>query len=124
MPDRPPPEFSEIIKELDHGNVHGRITSDLADLVGDVVARRKTGKLVIELQVTPADDYGRNVTLTAKVTSKPPPETPTGSIFFPDLDGGLHRNDPYSEAMIARDVATGAEVARDLLNDTNGGPAE
>lgn len=123
MPDKPTPPFSDIIKELDHGNVHGRITSDLADLVGDVVARRKPGKLIIELQVTPADDFVRNVSLTAKVTSKPPPEIPSGSYFFPDLDGGLHRNDPYSEAMIARDVATGVEVARDLLNN-NGGTEE
>lgn len=117
------PQFSEFIKDLDHGNVHGKITAELANLVGEVVARRKTGKLVIELQVAPADDYVRNVYVAAKVSTKPPPETPTGSIYFTDVGGGLYRNDPHSMAMIARDVNTGAEApARDLLNDNNGGP--
>lgn len=74
----------ETLEELDTGL---KEIIAVADLSG-----RKT-KLTLVLD---ADKKGRTVALKADVTVKIPPPVREADIWFPDRDGGLHREDPMS----------------------------
>jgi len=59
------------------------------------------------------------VTVTSKVTAKPPESDPPMSIFFDGDNGSLCREDPYQRRMFddARDVDIETGEIRNPIND-------
>jgi hypothetical protein len=112
-------QFSDWIKAQDRGTTDDEMTAAIAATVETVVRLGQKGKVTLEVQIAPAGkDNTRNVLVGTRVIAKPPEPGPALSIYFPDRQGGLHRDDPYAPPMVARDMATGREEARDFTVPT------
>lgn len=86
-----------VLQEIGAGTLHTRLSEQLADLTTAVTETGKKGTLTIQLTVAPIK-AGNTSTLvvTGKSVLKAPEgdsETPS-SVFFPDRDGNLTREDP------------------------------
>ena len=96
-----------IIQEIGGGSLHTRISEQLADLTAAVTDTGKKGVLTIQLTVAPVKP-GNTSTLvvTGASTLKRPAgdsETPS-SVFFPDRDGNLTRDDPNQPMLPLRQL--------------------
>lgn len=91
--------FHEWVQSHARGSLDADATAELAKVVQAVADLGKSGKLVVELLVEPADQDGRVVAIGGRITAKPPQPNPAVSIYYPDEAGGLHRDDPYQKRL-------------------------
>lgn len=96
-----------VIQEIGAGALHARVSEQLAELTAAVTETGKKGTLTLQLVVAPIKP-GNTSTLvvTGKSVLKAPEgdsETPS-SVFFPDRDGNLTRDDPNQPALPLRQL--------------------
>lgn len=95
MPDQTDrPTFADFITDHAQGVANDEITAALRDVVGQVQALDKKGSVVVKVEIEPAGTGSRTVSTAVKVEAKPPQPDPFKSIFYPDQDGTLFREDP------------------------------
>lgn len=99
--------FAATLAELSGGKVHTRLSEQLHQLTGAVVATGKPGTLTFTLRLETLAK-GQSDTLRATATSAI--KAPEGddaklvSVFFADKAGNLTRNDPNQLALPLRAV--------------------
>lgn len=96
-----------VIQEIGGGKLHTRLSEQLAELTAAVTETGKKGVLTVQLVVAPIKP-GNTSTLvvTGKSVLKAPEgdaETPS-SVFFPDRDGNLTRDDPNQPTLPLRQL--------------------
>lgn len=96
-----PTQFSEWLANLKGGVVDDELTLQLRSLVQEVFEIGKAGELTFSIRLT--KDDARTLTLAEKVTAKHPVEPRAKSLWFPDENGELHRDDPYQKRLPLRD---------------------
>jgi len=96
--------FADVIRDYRNGQLHEKLSDELAQMIRRCVAVQRPGELTIKFKVKIDKDQ---VKLSATSTLKLPAEVEVGdAVFFPDEDGGLHRSDPrQGELPIVRDTA-------------------
>ncbi|MBA9003762.1 hypothetical protein [Thermomonospora cellulosilytica] len=86
--------FAAVLQELARGQVHDEASERLHELVDAVREHGAKGTLTLVLEVAPiAKGDVSALTVTGKVTAKPPVGT-QASAFFVDDAGNLSRRDP------------------------------
>jgi hypothetical protein len=96
-----------VLQEIGSGKLHTRISEQLAHLTAAVTDTGKKGVLTITVTVAPIK-AGNTSTLV--VTGKSVLKAPEGdadspsSVFFPDRDGNLTRDDPNQPTLPLRQV--------------------
>lgn len=88
-------QFDEWMGAHSRGTLNDEATAELANVVQAVTDIGKKGVLIVELVVERAGQDGRTVAIGGRVRSKMPQPAPELSIYFPDHEGRLHRDDPY-----------------------------
>lgn len=93
-PPAPPEEPSAFIAWLrDH--LDGETLAELDDGLKEVIAAADISGRKTRLTLTvDADKKGRTLAIKTDVLTKIPPPAREADIWFPDREGGLHREDP------------------------------
>lgn len=86
--------FADFLLDLAAGSIHTELSEELVTLVEAVRATGKKGSLQLTLAVATVGANHDALQVTARVTAKPPASDPQSSIFFPDHDGNLRRDNP------------------------------
>lgn len=103
--------FADFLREQNKGKTHDELSTALNDLVNAVTLHEKGGTLTLKIEVKPMEKGGGDVLLvTDEITVKMPKPKRKPSVFFPDADGNLRRNDPNQMSF---DTLTGIDGERD-----------
>lgn len=94
--------FTDVIGDLENGDVIADLTASLYEVVRAVQETRKPGGIKFTLKVTPT---GRgSVELDAKYDASVPEHDRPCTTFFVGKDGSLLRNDPNQPRLPLREV--------------------
>lgn len=93
-----PQDFAAVLMGHARGRAHAEASRKLAEVVEAVMDTKKQGSITIKLTVTPDKDGHGVVKIADAITSKVPQES-RKSMWFPDDDGNLHRNNPNQESL-------------------------
>lgn len=88
-----PSEFAAVLLQHAKGRAHDEATAALKDAVDAVRRLGKPAAVTVQLTIHPVENNRDVVRIQDKVTSTIPREK-RASMWFPDAEGGLHRNDP------------------------------
>lgn len=97
--------LSDILRDVQHGEVLDEASVMFADLVLAVVYHRKKGTLRVDVEVAPFKGNPKVVQVSAKASAKPPASDPVAAIFYPDEGGNLHRDDPKQAQLPLHDAS-------------------
>lgn len=94
--------FTDVIGDLENGDVIGDLTAALYEVVRAVQETRKPGGIKLSLKVTPT---GRgSVEIDVKFDTSVPEHDRASTTFFVGKDGSLLRNDPNQPRLPLREV--------------------
>ena len=94
--------FTDVIGELEDGEVLAALTAELYDVVRAVQDTRKPGAIKLAIKITPT---GRgSVELDVKFDTSTPEHDRPSTTFFVGKDGSLMRNDPSQMRLPLREV--------------------
>jgi len=116
----------ETLGQLRRGLLLSDLSERMADLVKQVKATGRGGKLTLTLTVKPAGKgVVRNVVVEDEVALKLPAPDKEATIFFPTEDGSLSRSDPNQYPLPLAAVPAAAAAAPAVVNvpPGPGGPA-
>ncbi|MFT4126267.1 MAG: hypothetical protein QM662_08565 [Gordonia sp. (in: high G+C Gram-positive bacteria)] len=91
-------DFAAVLMQHASGRAHTEASKKLAEVVEAVMETGKPGSVTVKLTVSQDRDVKRMVKLADVVTAKVPTE-PRRSLWFPDDDNTLHRNDPQQKSL-------------------------
>ncbi len=98
------PSFGAILLDMRKGAASTELLDALAEVAEAVQTTDKGGEVTLKLRVKPGPRD--TVIITDEIKSKVPKEPNEPSMFFPDADGGLHRN-PVNQTRLDFDAQTG-----------------
>jgi hypothetical protein len=101
--------ITDVLRDIRKGMVAEAAGEELANVVRAVTATGKPGSLTLKLTVKPQKGDSEQVVISSKVTASSPTADMPEAIFFADMDGDLHRNDPRQPEMF-RDANLGDKV--------------
>lgn len=102
--------ITDILRDIRKGMVAEAAGEELAQVVRAVTATGKPGSLTIKLTVKPQKGDSEQVVISSKLSATTPTADMPEAIFFADMDGDLHRNDPRQPEMF-RNADLGDAVA-------------
>jgi hypothetical protein len=88
--------FIDFLEQHRGGLLDTELADALTEVVAAVQAFGKSGQVTLTITVA---QEGRTVVVSDKVTKKVPEAARHPEIYFPDADGGLHRDDPYQQRL-------------------------
>jgi hypothetical protein len=109
-------QFTDVLSELDRGEVVAELTKQLYAVVEGIKETHKPGSVGVTLGLSMT---GRgSLTVVAKVSSKVPEVPPDPTTFFVDEDGTLMRDDPKQPRLpLGRRAEENQEPARRIDED-------
>lgn len=110
-PSNDPSEFASVLLQHAKGRAHDEATEKLKEAVEAVKRFGAPATVTVSFKVHPVKNNSTVVKLEDTVTAKIPTE-PRSSMWFPDEDGALHRNQPGLYGDVDADtVATDSKTA-------------
>jgi hypothetical protein len=106
--------FADVLRDLGKGMVADEASVALTDLVQQVQAHGKKGRVTLHVEVEPFKGSVGMLLVSARVDSRLPQADPVTAVFFPDDHGNLHRNDPRQGELPIREVARADADLRDV----------
>ena len=91
--------ITDTLRDIRKGMVAEAAGEELANVVRAVTATGKAGSLTIKLNVKPQKGDSETVVISSKITASTPSADMPEAIFFADMEGDLHRNDPRQPEM-------------------------
>ena len=98
MSDNNEQDFAAVLMQHAGGRAHTEATKRFAELVKAVQETGKKGSVTVTLTVSQDKDVKRMFKLDDAVRATIPKES-RRSLWFPDDNGTLHRNDPRQESL-------------------------
>lgn len=86
--------FATFLLEQAGGKTHTELTDNLRDLVAKVKDTGKKGTLTLTVSIAPMKGDASMLVVSDEIKMRPPEHDRKASIFWPDNDGNLLRNDP------------------------------
>jgi hypothetical protein len=112
-------DFADLITDMGHGEVHQRLSEDLAKIVEAVEDTGLKGKMTITITVKRSGERVAMVDLASKLDIPRHP-TPSSGFFF-EAGGGLAKSDPRQTKLPLKDIE---RPAGRPLRTINGGKNE
>lgn len=94
MPDNNLQELATLLVQHQKGIAHNKVSQELRDAVAAVQDQGKAAEVVLKIKIEPVKNNPHVLGTTITSTAKIPKPAPVPAIYYPDEDGGLHRNDP------------------------------
>ncbi|QCW22483.1 hypothetical protein SEA_NEOBUSH_52 [Gordonia phage Neobush] len=91
-------DFAAVFMQHAKGRAHTEASKKLAEVVEAVMETGKPGSITVKLTISRDKDLASVVKIADQVAAKIPTE-PRRSMWFPDDDGQLHRNDPRQTSL-------------------------
>ncbi|ROO82644.1 hypothetical protein EDD29_0125 [Actinocorallia herbida] len=88
-----PRPFASVLADINYGEFADQLAEETAELVRAVTTNNRKGSITVTLEIAPRKG-GRGLNVTGRHNLKLPQAEPVESVFFPDADGNLHRDDP------------------------------
>lgn len=82
---------SQVLADLEQGEVERRLAAELERVAGSVARTQKPGKLTIELKVEPK---GEGIVITCAHKAAVPEFDPVGRLYYVSADGRLVSRNP------------------------------
>lgn len=105
--------FIDALRDWRRGRVAEQLTDEMSALVASVMEHSKPGSLTLKVTVKPHGRGDNALTLSAQITTKRPQGETPEAIFFADVDGGLHRDDPTQQRLFADATPSAANTPHD-----------
>lgn len=97
--------FADWLREQRRGALHDELSEELRKLVMACQTTGKAGSLHLKLTLTPSDaSLFAHLEVTDDVSVKEPKPPRPASIFYPDENANLVRNDPRQQRLGLRDA--------------------
>jgi hypothetical protein len=96
--------FTDVLGEMENGQLLYDLTEALYNTMAAVMDTRKAGGISLNITITPTGKGTVNVTGTFK--SKEPEHTRSATTFFVGKDFSLQRGDPNQHKLPLREVET------------------
>lgn len=113
--EEPESPFVMWLKEHRGGALLYELEEAFSEVIQAVQRHGKKGSVDLKIAI---GAHGRTVEVTDDVKAKPPREPRTGDIFFPDLQGALHREDPAQMSLKFNEVPAHDGTLRVIDTDT------
>lgn len=94
-------DFLVFLSGVNKGRTANELGEKLQELVAAIENTGKAGTLTLKIAVKPAGKNGAALIVTDEVTVKAPKLSRPESIFFPDPEHNLVRNDPNQPSMFS-----------------------
>lgn len=94
--------FSDVLGELEGGDVLRELTTKLYEVGRAVRETRKDGTIQLSIKISPT---GKSFVVDAKIAAKVPEHDRPTTAFFMTPEGTLMRNDPDQPRLPLREVA-------------------
>jgi hypothetical protein len=98
--------FAAWLQEQSNGLSHTQLSNNLHDLIGRVRETGKKGSMLYTVTISPYDKTTDVLQVNDTIRLKLPEHDRRSSIFFPDSNGNLTRQDPNQLAFDLRSVDT------------------
>ena len=98
-PPTEPRDFAAFLVETPSGRTHTELSEALRDPVAKVVDTGKAGALGLVVKVAPMKGDPSTLVVTDEIKLKLPEHDRKASVFWPDKDGNLVRNDPNQRSI-------------------------
>ena len=86
-------DVTDVIHELDSGNVHQDLDDMLHEVVRAVLDTRKAGSVSLKLDIK-LNERGSQLVVKGTVSSKVPRKAVESTLFFANEEGDLSRDNP------------------------------
>ena len=93
--------FTDVVGELEGGDLLRELTSKLYEVGRAVRETRKDGTITLAMRISPT---GKSFVVDAKITAKTPEHDCPTTTFFMTPEGTLMRNDPDQPRLPLREV--------------------
>jgi len=93
--------ITDILRGIRRGRVVEAASDQLAAVVRGVLDTERPGELILKIKVTSRGKGDNAVLLQCEIKAKVPQALLPDALFFADLDGDLHVNDPTQVRMFA-----------------------
>ena len=117
-----PRDFSAFLLDQSQGRTHSELSEGLRDLVAKVVDTGKKGSIQLTVTVAPMKDDASVLVVSDEIKLKLPEHDRKASIFWPDDNNNLVRNDPNQRSIfdvveVERATATVNIATGEILED-------
>lgn len=96
--------FSTVLSNLREGELLNELSAGLQTLTMAVKEHTKQGKIILDLNISPANGDASALLIVGTVTVKAPKGKRPSSIFYSTDEGILMRNDPNQREMELREL--------------------
>jgi hypothetical protein len=93
--------FTDILRDWRKGKLVAAIDEELEEVVRSVMEHQKPGSITLQITVKCQGKGDNAIILGAKLSTTLPKQEQPEAMFFADLEGGLHRDDPTQQRMFA-----------------------
>lgn len=100
--------FTDTLRELRQGICLAELSEHMQTLVQQVQATNKGGRLILTIDVKPAERINGAVVITDDVKVKLPEIKSDGTLMWPTPEGNLERNNPRQKDLPGITLATPA----------------
>lgn len=91
--------FQNTLQNIEAGKLARDLDEKLAELIGKIKERGKTGSLTLTLKIKPSDMDAESVSVIANVKVSEPAKAERASIFFTTEDNRLVRDNPAQKEL-------------------------
>jgi hypothetical protein len=106
-------ELATLLVQYQKGIAHDKVSQELRDAVAAVQDQGKAATVTLQVKIEPFKGNPDVLSTTITSNAKIPKPAPKPAIYYPDENGGLHRNDPKQRELWedAADTADGKSAA-------------
>ena len=97
-PDEADQDFAAVLMQHAGGRAHTEASKKLTELIAAVTETGKKGSISVTLTVSRDKEMSRVVKIDDSIKANVPKET-RRSLWFPDDNNRLHRNDPTQDSL-------------------------
>lgn len=87
-------DFAAVLRQHNKGVAYAELCKALAEVTAACKKTGKKGSVSLTLSIEPQPKMGNVIKLTDSIRTKVPAPDRVGSMWYPDEQGGLHRNNP------------------------------
>jgi hypothetical protein len=87
-------ELATFLVQHNKGTAHDKVSQELREAVAAVQEQGKAASVSLTVKIEPFKGNPDVLSTTITSSAKIPKPSPKPGIYYPDDDGGLHRNDP------------------------------
>lgn len=104
-------ELATFLVQHQKGIAHDKVSQEFREAVAAVQEHGKAATVTLQLKIEPFKGNPDVLSTTITSTAKIPKPAPKPAVYYPDEEGGLHRNNPEQREFDYGPTATDGKTA-------------